>query len=353
MQNILTYPPQLQGAAPYVLISPVIGAGSEPMLMPAYPAGGVGPVAFLTNPFVAWTDGEQQQQPSQCQEGDKVKTSRTYPYVQEIHEGAGLYPGYYKEYETSQQDCRKCYKELPTLNQVSEELVNLYGHQSSPILSKNLYPEQNFNSELVCRSSEKSDLNQSTTSMDSPKPRLCSKSLMERGNKPIRPLDSYCFCYNFSKKLHIPNQNSDQKAILVERKEPSSDSVRHRRRAETNFLEELEQYQGSFLRLTSSIQDGMNSPAFRCNINGCNKGFHRAQNIVMHLRVHFGIKNFSCDFCAKKFIQKGNRDKHMKLHLTPNIEERRVIKCQWCDVMFTEKHNLQMHLKQVHNCDKA
>ncbi|CAI2372684.1 unnamed protein product [Moneuplotes crassus] len=139
-----------------------------------------------------------------------------------------------------------------------------------------------------------------------------------------------------------------------ERKESHSQgSSQGRRRAknEINFGEELQQYQGFYEELGRPQSINKNEINYRCKVSTCNKGFSRAQNMVMHLRVHFGVKNYVCNQCGKRFTQKGNKDKHMKLHEVPSLEDRRTFECRLCRGKFTEKHNLQFHLKNMHGVD--
>ncbi|CAI2385478.1 unnamed protein product [Moneuplotes crassus] len=139
-----------------------------------------------------------------------------------------------------------------------------------------------------------------------------------------------------------------------ERKESHSQgSSQGRRRAknEINFGEELQQYQGFYEELGKPQTMDKNQTNYRCKVSMCNKGFSRAQNMVMHLRVHFGVKDYECNQCGKRFTQKGNKDKHMKLHEIPRLEDRRTFECRLCRGKFTEKHNLQFNLKNMHGVD--
>lgn len=43
-----------------------------------------------------------------------------------------------------------------------------------------------------------------------------------------------------------------------------------------------------------------------------------------------------------KFTQKGNLNKHMKVHDNTSIENRKVFKCDYCDKSYTEKFNLNV-----------
>ena len=45
---------------------------------------------------------------------------------------------------------------------------------------------------------------------------------------------------------------------------------------------------------------------FKCKYSDCRREFNKAQNFVVHLKMHLGIKKYSCEFCEKQFSQKGN-----------------------------------------------
>ena len=52
---------------------------------------------------------------------------------------------------------------------------------------------------------------------------------------------------------------------------------------------------------------------WKCKAIGCGKEFQRHSSIVNHLGVHRTDKPYACNICNKRFVQKGNRDRHMKL----------------------------------------
>ena len=42
----------------------------------------------------------------------------------------------------------------------------------------------------------------------------------------------------------------------------------------------------------------------------CRKKFSKLCNMQDHLRIHMGVKPFSCKWCGMLFSQRGNRDRH-------------------------------------------
>lgn len=111
----------------------------------------------------------------------------------------------------------------------------------------------------------------------------------------------------------------------------------------TKFEKELLQYDPSSYTLVQGVHRSRRKNkgiTFMWNVANCHKKFKRTQNLVMHLRVHFGVKNFICPYCPKRFTQKGNVQKHVKQHIKPLLNERKSVKCLFCGNMFTEKYNL-------------
>ena len=51
----------------------------------------------------------------------------------------------------------------------------------------------------------------------------------------------------------------------------------------------------------------------------CGRLFNKTWNFIDHARIHTGEKPFTWDVCQKSFAQKGNLNKHKRLHLSDNI----------------------------------
>ena len=79
-----------------------------------------------------------------------------------------------------------------------------------------------------------------------------------------------------------------------------------------------------------------------CGFHNCGKEFMRTWNLLDHLRMHYGIRPFSCSICQKSFTQKGNLRKHMEQHSKPNLSSRRKFECVYCQSKFTEKYNFKV-----------
>jgi len=116
----------------------------------------------------------------------------------------------------------------------------------------------------------------------------------------------------------------------------------------TSFSEELMKFDSKLYDVQMDKHDDNDSTKkFICKYTGCGKEFKRTQNLVVHLRMHYEIKSYTCTHCGKGFIQKGNLQKHLKQHLFPKLRDRKMIKCDLCDCKFTEKYNLQVKFMLV------
>ena len=81
------------------------------------------------------------------------------------------------------------------------------------------------------------------------------------------------------------------------------------------YFKELEKYSYTVGKRTDKVND-REYIAFVCtHQNGCFKEFDRPWNLLDHIRIHYGLKPFLCPFCNLGFSQKGNRNKHVLIHL--------------------------------------
>ena len=83
---------------------------------------------------------------------------------------------------------------------------------------------------------------------------------------------------------------------------------------------------------------------YKCKYSDWTKQFSKAQNFVVHMKMHLGIKKYTCKFWNKTFSQKGNMRKHLKRHEVPSLQQRKTIKWKYWNSLFTEKYNCQVRL---------
>lgn len=87
---------------------------------------------------------------------------------------------------------------------------------------------------------------------------------------------------------------------------------------------------------------GRKQTVYICKHDDCNKEFLRTCNLLDHVRMHSGIKPHVCNFCDKTFTQKSNLRKHLKVHLAPELDQRKRYSCEYCDSKYTERYNFKV-----------
>lgn len=87
---------------------------------------------------------------------------------------------------------------------------------------------------------------------------------------------------------------------------------------------------------------GKHFTVYICKEGDCNKEFFRTNNLLDHVRMHAGIRPYSCQYCHKEFTQKSNMKKHLKMHLLPNLEQRKRYQCNQCGACYTERYNFMV-----------
>ena len=72
---------------------------------------------------------------------------------------------------------------------------------------------------------------------------------------------------------------------------------------------------------------GKQYTAYICrHSSGCTKEFERPWNLLDHIRIHYDVRPHTCPFWSLTFVQKGNRNKHVLIHLKkgenlPNLQD--------------------------------
>lgn len=91
---------------------------------------------------------------------------------------------------------------------------------------------------------------------------------------------------------------------------------------------------------------------YLCKIEGWRKEFLRTWNLLDHMRMHSGIKPNMWDFWGKGFTQKSNLRKHLKIHVAPELEQRKRYTCNECGSKYTERYNFKKHLRKAHGINQ-
>lgn len=60
-----------------------------------------------------------------------------------------------------------------------------------------------------------------------------------------------------------------------------------------------------------------------CNFIGCHKEFTSFSTLSRHELIHTGDRPFACNYCDKRFNQKGNLSKHLASHENAHLRWNR------------------------------
>ena len=86
---------------------------------------------------------------------------------------------------------------------------------------------------------------------------------------------------------------------------------------------------------------------YKCEI--CKHNFSSKHNLKVHMEnVHEGLKRFTYDKCAKKFTEK----KALTLHIKGVHEKIKEFNCDRCNKKFSKGYNLKVHVQTVHEKER-
>ena len=87
---------------------------------------------------------------------------------------------------------------------------------------------------------------------------------------------------------------------------------------------------------------GRNRRYFICDVVGWGMKFTKTWNLLDHARTHTGERPFKCNQCQLSFTQKGNLNKHKKIHSDEAMNKRKIYQCDHWNKSYTERFNLNV-----------
>ena len=83
--------------------------------------------------------------------------------------------------------------------------------------------------------------------------------------------------------------------------------------------------------------------SYSCPFDGCGKVFLSKVRFQFHTNKHTGLKPYSCSNCQRVFISNYKKTEHEKI-----CKKEKEIKCEICNVNFTDSQSLKRHDDATH-----
>ena len=83
---------------------------------------------------------------------------------------------------------------------------------------------------------------------------------------------------------------------------------------------------------------------YKCEFEGCGKGFYDSQTLQNHRKIHLDIKEYQCSLCPKAFRQSYALVIHMKRH--------NGVRITFSNIIAVKLNHISFQIKE-HNCTEC
>nr|XP_053642309.1 zinc finger protein 62-like [Cherax quadricarinatus]XP_053642310.1 zinc finger protein 62-like [Cherax quadricarinatus]XP_053642311.1 zinc finger protein 62-like [Cherax quadricarinatus]XP_053642312.1 zinc finger protein 62-like [Cherax quadricarinatus] len=83
---------------------------------------------------------------------------------------------------------------------------------------------------------------------------------------------------------------------------------------------------------------------FICTVPECAEKFNNQEHLDTHMKLHFGVKPFTCDVCGKVCQTESRLKTHQAFHVNDGVKP----KCDVCERSFSSRSALNKHKKMLH-----
>ena len=88
--------------------------------------------------------------------------------------------------------------------------------------------------------------------------------------------------------------------------------------------------------------NGKGARLYICKYDGWNKSFSKTWNLVYHFRTHWKAKPYKWEICDREFSQKANFQRHLTVHNTVPLKDRKIFDWSKCSRSYSNKYNLNV-----------
>ena len=89
-------------------------------------------------------------------------------------------------------------------------------------------------------------------------------------------------------------------------------------------------------------EKGSEATIYICQYENWRREFTRTWSIIDHVRMHEGVRPYTCKHWGRTYTQKGNMLKHMRRHNEKGLEKKKKFNWELWHRGYTEKYNLKV-----------